>query len=359
MIAPCWYTVPPAGYGGIETIVHLLTEELIARGDEVTLYSVGSSRTRATLRAFYSDEQYAFLGNLEQVVVESAHALFAYREIARGDFDIVNDHAGYVGAALAALLDGAPVLHTVHGAFNKVDRPLYQLLGRSPRLYFNTVSDYQCRQAPELAFAGRVYNAIDPSLYPLARGRREYLVEISRICREKGQHVAIGLARLTGLPLKLAGKVENTPAGRRYFAEEIKPQLGGLIEYVGEVNLGQKVDLLAHARAFVFPVDWDEPFGLVTIEALACGTPVIATPQGALPEIVRDGIEGFLVNDLDGMVQALERIDQIDPVRCRRRVEEAFSPGVMTNGYQALYQRVLGAAEELLTGSSSGRTPGG
>jgi len=359
MLAPCWYSVPPAGYGGIETIVHLLTEELIARGDAVTLYSVGSSRSRAAVRAYYPEEQYSFLGNPDQVVVESAHALFAYRDIAVGDFDIVHDHAGHVGAALAAALEGAPVLHTVHGAFNTVNRPLYRLLGESARLHFNAISDYQRRQAPELPFVGRVHNAIDPSLYPLVRGRREYLLEISRICREKGQHLAIALARRAGLPLKLAGKVENTPAGRLYFAEEIKPQLGGPIEYVGEVNLAQKVELLTHARAFIFPVHWDEPFGLVTIEALASGTPVIAMPQGALPEIIRDGIEGFLVKDLDGMVKALERLDQIDPVRCRRRVEEAFSPPVMTDGYQELYQRVLGPAKQLLTGSSSGRAPGG
>lgn len=354
MLAPPWYTVPPTGYGGIETVVHLLTEELIARGEDVTLYAVGASRTRAELRMSYQEEQYRFLGTAQHGFVEGVHALFAVRDIARRNFDLVHDHSGHVATTLATLLDQPPILHTIHGIFTEVNRPLYRLWNASPRVFFNCISEYQRMQFPELRVLGTVGNAIDPALYPLVRRKQDYLVEISRICAEKGQHLAIALARRAGLPLKLAGKVENTPDGRRYFAEEIAPQLGDGIEYLGEVNLKEKVELLKHARAFVFPIRWAEPFGLVTIEALACGTPVIASPQGAVPSVIRDGVEGFLADDVDGMLRALARLDTIDPERCRRRVEERFSPRVMADQYRELYASILNrtAREASLSGGS-------
>jgi glycosyltransferase involved in cell wall biosynthesis len=341
MVAPCWYAVPPTGYGGIETVVHLLVEELVARGDAVTLYSTGDSRTSAELRALYRDEQDTILGGPDQVIVESAHALFAYRDIVQRDFDVVHDHSGFVGASLGGLLDGPPVLHTVHGPATRVNRPLYEQLARSPRLFFSAISHYQRARFDWLPVLGTVHNATDPALHPLVTTKENYLVEVSRICADKGQHLAIALAQRAGLPLKLAGKIENNADGRRYFAEAIEPQLGDGIEYVGDLELAEKVALIGKARAFIFPVTWPEPFGLVVTEALACGTPVIASPEGAVPEIVRDGVEGFLATDLDGMLRALDRLGTIDPVKCRQRVVEAFSPAVMATGYQTLYAQMI------------------
>ncbi len=346
MLAPPWYTVPPDGYGGTETVVHLLTEELVALGDDVTLYAAGGSRASGEVRTFYDDQQVPFLGVAEHVIIESAHALFATRDLVRRDFDLIHDHSGYVAGTLGVLLDGPPILHTLHGAISAVNRRLYQLWNQTPRMFFNSVSDYQRLQVPELRVIGTVGNAIDPALYPFERNKQDYLVQISRVCPDKGQDLAVALAREAGVPLKLAGKVENTREGQRYFAEQIEPQLGNGIEYLGEVNLKQKVELLRYARAFIFPIRWEEPFGLVTIEALACGTPVIASPRGAVTAIIRDGLEGFLADDLGGMLRALERIDTIDPVGCRRRVEESFSPPVMARGYQDVYREVLRRYDE-------------
>jgi glycosyltransferase involved in cell wall biosynthesis len=341
MLAPPWYTVPPDGYGGIETVVHLLTEELVALGDEVTLYAAGGSRSSGELRTFYEQQQARYLGAAEHVIVDSAQALFAYRDLLAGDFDLINDHSGYVAGTLGVMLGGPPILHTVHGAVTDVNRLLYGLWNQSERIFFNCISDYQRRQVPELRVVGTVFNAIDPALYPLERNKQDYLVQISRVCVDKGQHLAIAVARRAGVPLKLAGKVENTREGQRYFAEQIKPQLGNGVEYLGEIDLKQKVALLQKARAFIFPISWPEPFGLVTIEALACGTPVIASPHGAVEEIIRDGVEGFLADDVAGMLRAFQWIDTIDPARCRRRVEESFSPPVMARRYQETYREVL------------------
>jgi glycosyltransferase involved in cell wall biosynthesis len=337
MIVAPWFTVPPATHGGTETLVNDLVEELVARGDEVTLYSVGSSRTSGRLRSLFSEQQDVHLSTSERSVVECMHALFAYREATSADFDLIHDHAGLLSVSIGAPMRRPPILHTVHRIFTPSNQPLYRLLAEFPGMYFSTISQAQRCAMPDLPSIATIYNAMNPNIYPFVREKDHYLAYLGRIRAEKGCHLAIVLAQRSGWPLKLAGRIDD----RHFFHTQIEPQLGRGIEYVGEVNVQEKAELLAHARALIFPVQWEEPFGLVVIEALACGTPVIAMPRGALPEIIRNGVDGFLVDDVDGMLRALDQLDTIDPEMCRRRVEESFSRSAMATRYQELYNRIL------------------
>lgn len=337
MIVAPWFTVPPATHGGTETLVHDLVEELVARGDEVTLYAAGSSRTGGALRSLFSEQQELHLATSERSVVECMHALFAYREAASDGVDLIHDHAGLLSVSIGAPMRRPPILHTVHRILTPANQPLYRMLAAFPGMYFSTISQAQRRSMPDLPSMATIHNALSPSLYPFVRKKDHYLAFLGRIRAEKGCHLAIALAQRSGWPLKLAGRIDD----RHFFQTQIEPQLGRGVEYVGEVNVPEKAELLAHARALIFPVQWEEPFGLVVIEALACGTPVIAMPRGGLPEIIRHGVDGFLVDDMDGMLRALDQLDTIDPEICRRRVEEAFSRSAMATRYQELYQRIL------------------
>ncbi|HEX6292207.1 MAG TPA: glycosyltransferase family 4 protein [Herpetosiphonaceae bacterium] len=337
MIVAPWFSVPPTTHGGTETLVNDLVAELVARGDEVTLYAVGSSRTSAMLRCWFDEPQDAHLATSGRAAVEAMHALFAYREAARAGFDLIHDHAGLLSVAIGAPMRRPPILHTIHRILTPSNQPFYRLLAEFPGMYFSTISHAQRGSMPDLPSIATIHNALDPSIYPLVREKERYLAYLGRMRAEKGCHLAIALARRSGWPLKLAGRIDDP----HFFHTQIEPQLGQGIEYVGEVNLQEKAELLSHARALVFPAQWEEPFGLVAIEALACGTPVIAMPRGGLREIVRSGIDGFLADDLDGMLRALKKIDTIDPAACRRRVEESFSRSTMAIRYQEVYRRIL------------------
>jgi glycosyltransferase involved in cell wall biosynthesis len=341
LIAPPWFAVPPRAHGGVETLLAVLAEALRDAGEDVVLYSIGASSPQVEVRWLYAEEQEALLGTPQRVGIESAHALFAYTDIAGDRFDVVHDHSGYVGASIAALGARVPVLCTPHKPVSGIGRGVYAIANESPRLFFSAISDHQRTQMDGLKVVATVHNAVDLRAFPLVREKQDYLVDISRICPEKAPHRAIEVARLAQLPLKLAGRIEKTSDGRRYFAEWIELQLGPGVEYLGEVAFPEKVELLARARALVFPVDWPEPFGLVVAEALACGTPVVATPRGGIPEIVRDGVEGFLREDVGPLADAVGKVEAVDPEACRRRVSERFSPQVMAAGYRGAYETIL------------------
>jgi glycosyltransferase involved in cell wall biosynthesis len=327
ILAPPWFAVPPTGYGGIEWIVSLLADGLSEREHEVTLFASGDSRTKATLAFAFEHAPSELIG---RSLPELRHVLACYER--SGDFDVINDHTGPLGAVLGGL-SRSPVVHTVHGPLDAEPGEVYEAIGKvAPSVGLISISLNQRRPKPGLNWVANIPNALDLEHYPCKPHRGDYLLFLGRMNREKGAHRAIAVAMELGLPLKLAGKTRE-PREREYFAEFIEPHVGDNIEYLGEVNHGMKVELLQNARATLFPIEWEEPFGLVMIESMACGTPVIATRRGAVPEVIEDGRSGVIVDDYREIPQALERADAIDPLECRRYVEERFAPGRMVEDY--------------------------
>jgi glycosyltransferase involved in cell wall biosynthesis len=340
MLAPVWVSVPPEGYGGIELVVSLQTEELVARGHDVSLFASGGSRTKATLRTVFDDPPTDRLWETEP---DASHVGAAYRAVAREyadehAFDIVHDHTDYLGTAFAATLP-TPVVHTVHFP---LEEPRGSFLRRfADDVYLAAISDFQRDAAPDLPWAGRVHNAVDTEAFEFRTSKDGYLLCIGRICERKGQDVAVQVARRSGCKLVLAGRVH--PKERDFFAERVLPHIDGdQIVFEGEVPNDRKRELIAGASALLLPIRVPEPFGLVMVEAFASGTPVIATPLGAVKEIVTDGVTGFLSGSVKGMAAATERLGEIDPERCRAEAVDRFDPRAMADGYEELYQSVLG-----------------
>ena len=335
VLAPVWFSVPPTGYGGIEWIVSLLADGLVDAGHDVTLFASGDSQTKAKLSAVFEQAPSHLIGQAE---TEFRHALSCYERAA--DFDIINDHSGPPAAALSGAV-ATPAVHTVHGPLNGVQGELYESVARvAPKLGLISISLNQRKPKPDLPWIANCPNALDFSLYPCKPHRGDYLLFLGRMSTDKGAHRAIAVAMETGLPLKLAGK-RNEPSEHDYFAEYVEPHLVDGIEYLGEVTHGEKVELLQNARATLFPVEWEEPFGLVMIESMACGTPVIATRRGAVPEVIEHGRSGIIVEDYRLMPLALEDADAIDPWECRRFVEERFAPERMVGDYVAAYRDAI------------------
>src|SRR5213082_1720674 len=285
VLSPVWFTVPPSGYGGIEWVVSLLADGLADAGHEVTLFASGDSHTKARLSYIFEQAPSEQIG---KSLPELRHALACFDRA--GDFDVINDHSGPLSIALGGLV-GTPVLHTVHGPLDGDPGRVYEGLAQlAPGVGLISISLNQRRPKPELNWAGNCPNALDLQLYPCKPHRGEYLLFLGRMSADKGAHRAIAVARETGLPLKMAGKKQDPKE----------------VEYLGEVTHGEKVELLQYARVTLFPIEWEEPFGLVMIESMACGTPVIATRWGAVPEVIEHGRSGIIVDDYRQMAAALE-----------------------------------------------------
>ena len=335
LLGPAWFPVPPQGYGGIEAIVSLLADGLVGAGHEVTLFASGDSRSRAEVQAVFPEAPSSRIGTTD---AELLHALTCFERA--GEFDVVSDHSGPLAAALGGAA-ATPVVHTVHGPLDGEAGEIYRKAATTnPRLALVSLSENQRRPAPELPWAGTCHNAIELSDYPVKTEAGDYLLFLGRLSPDKGAHRAAEVAREAGLPLRLAGKCRE-PAEEAYFAECVEPLLGGDIEWLGEATLDEKVCLLQGARATLFPIEWEEPFGLVMIESMACGTPVIATRRGAVPEVVPDGVGGVVVDDYREMVRALDELDRIDPAACRAWVEERFSPARMVSCYEEIFESVV------------------
>ncbi len=338
IVSPPWFPVPPTGYGGIEWIVWLLAEGLTAQGHDVTLFASGDSRTNARLAAVYPTAPSELIG---RTMPDLRHLLSALERA--GEFDVINDHTGPLGAVLGELVD-TPVVHTVHGPLDAEPGEVYETIGRvAPGVGLISLSLNQRRPKPDLNWVANVPNALDLEHYPSHPHKGDYLLFVGRMNHEKGAHRAVAVAMELGLPLKLAGKVRE-PREREYFEEFVEPHLGHGIEYLGEVNHGMKVELLQNARCTLFPIEWEEPFGLVMIESMACGTPVIATRHGAVPEVIGDGRGGLVVDHWREIPAALERADAIDPVECRRYAEEQFAPERMVADYLRAYEAAASSA---------------
>jgi glycosyltransferase involved in cell wall biosynthesis len=315
--------------------VYLLADGLVDAGHDVTLFASGDSRTDAKLAYVYERAPSSEIG---RVVPDLHHALACFT--LADEFDVINVHSGPLAAALGATVP-TPVVHTVHGPLDGEPGQLYELIARvAPQVGLISISMNQRRPKPDLPWLANCPNALDLSVYPCKPHRGDYLLFLGRLSPDKGAHRAIAVAMELGLPLKIAGK-RREPKEHEYFAEYVQPHLRGGIEFLGEVTHGEKVELLQDARATLFPIEWEEPFGLVMIESMACGTPVIATRHGAVPEVIEHGRSGIIVDHFREMVPALEQADALDPIECRHYVEERFAPERMVGDYVDAYRTAI------------------
>jgi glycosyltransferase involved in cell wall biosynthesis len=335
MIAPPWIPVPPPAYGGIEAVVALLSDELVARGDEVTLFAAAGShsaaRVRMPLEAAHPDR-------IGAALYEGDFVGAVFDEIAHGDFDVVHDHSAFTALPMAPRL-GVPLVHTIHAAFNEETRPFYRRHGAKARLA--AISHHQRAHAPAgVEIASVVHNPIRVGDWPYVPVKEDFLLWVGRMDPVKGAHRAIEVARRAGMPLVLAGPVQ--PGQEEYFRTRVEPLIDGeQVVYAGEVGGTRREQLFASARAFLMPISWPEPFGMVMVEALACGTPVLAFPEGAAREIVEHGENGFLVAGEEEMVGAVERLGEIDPARCRASAAERFDVAIAADGYEDAYEAAI------------------
>jgi glycosyltransferase involved in cell wall biosynthesis len=336
VLAPVWFAVPPTGYGGIELVVSLLADGLADAGHDVTLFASGDSLTKGKLSAVFPTAPSELIGRSQP---DLRHCLACYQRA--DEFDVINDHTGMLGAALGGLVD-KPVLHTVHGPLDipEAQEAYGRIAEVAPQVGLISISENQRKPMPDLPWAATIPNAIDLSIYPCKPHRGEYLLFLGRMSPDKGAHRAIAVAMGLGIPLKIAGKRREVKE-RQYFAEYVEPHVGHGVEYLGEVTHGQKVELLQDARATLFPIEWEEPFGLVMIESMACGTPVIGTRHGAVPEVIEHGRSGIIVDTYRKMGDALDEADALDPIECRRYVEERFAPERMVEDYVAAYRAAI------------------
>ena len=332
-VAPLLEAVPPRLYGGTERVVSWLTETLVRHGHEVTLFASGDSRTRARLVPVVPTA--LRLGGRELPLV--AHVLqLGMLQAMASQFDVVHVHADLLH--LPALPPRQPaVLTTLHGRLDiaGVAAVLRHFHGHP----LVSISHAQRRPVPDAAWAATVHHGMPVDAVPVGAGDGGYVAFVGRLSPEKRPDVAIRLARRAGVRIVLAAKME--PLEQEYFDARVRPLLDEPgVEWVGEVDEAQKVQLLGAARALLFPILWPEPFGLAMIEAMACGTPVVTRRCGATPEVVADGRTGFVCDDDDGVLAALERVDRIERAACRRWVEERFSAERMTRDYEAVYARL-------------------
>jgi glycosyltransferase involved in cell wall biosynthesis len=277
---------------------------------------------------------------LGQTSYDARQVSFAFADIEESGFDLVHDHSGFVGIAFSRYL-ATPMVHTVHCAFDTAAYGFYeQFAGEVPYI---GISEYQQSMGPPaMNWAGLAYNAIAVEQWPYTPEKDDYLLAFGRVCEAKGFHLSIEAAKRTGRRLIMAGVLQEPY--REYFEQKVAPHIDGdQIVYEGEVSDARKRELFTHAHAFVFPITWPEPFGLVMIEAMACGTPVVALRQGSVPEVLDDGVTGFVRDDFEEFVAAVGRVSEIDPAVCRRTVEERFTVARMVADYEAIYRRVLGA----------------
>lgn len=361
-VAPLVESVPPRLYGGTERVVAGLSAELTALGHDVTVFASGDSKPVA--------------GRLVPIVDRalwshnSAHNDAAFHTVELGrvlreatDFDIIHSHLDFLGFP-ASRYSPTPIVHTLHG---RLDNPetgaVFEEFADVPVI---SISNSQRKPQPSANWVATVYNGIPVDDVPVGGGRGGYLAFVGRISPEKGVADAIDVAQRVGIPLKIAARMplsnidnEWVRADWTYYTEQVKPRIEGssLVEFVGEVNDAEKYELLKDACALVFPINWPEPFGLVMIEAMACGTPVIARGVASAPEIVDHGSTGFLCADVDDMVAACARLDQLDRAACRASVEERFSTHAMARGYLAAYEKVLAHRNSDLTAPLARRLP--
>jgi glycosyltransferase involved in cell wall biosynthesis len=362
-LAPPFETVPPARYGGTERVVSTLTEELVRRGHDVTLFAPGGSRTSARLVPTVETALWRATPPSDDF---GAHRERIFGAIRRrlGDFDVVHSHLDAVGFGLAAA-SRPPFVTTVHGA---VDAPAFAPAYRAfASLPLVSISDAQRTPLRTANWVATVHHGIDLHAYTFNPRPGEYLALLGRISPQKGVDAAIRVARRAGLPIKIAARpplrFSHNPEFQRdraYFESRVQPLLREPgVELIGEIGGADKDAFLGNARALLFPIRWREPFGLVMPEALACGTPVIAFDEGSVREVIEHGVTGFIGQTEDDLLEGVNRLSEIDRRACRAEAERRFSPAAMASAYEAVYARLLEALPARLLASAAARAPGG
>ncbi len=334
-VAPLFEPVPPILYGGTERVVSYVTEELVSRGHDVTLFASGDSETRARLSPG-CERALRLLGKPGLGVgLQLAMLTDVFTDGHR--FDIVHSHLDYWSFPMARLT-GVPTVSTMHGRLDLPDlHPVYR---RFPEAAVVSISDAQRAPLAQMNWAATIHHGLPPDLLKFNPNKGKYLAFIGRISPEKRVDLAIEVALKSGVPFKIAAKVDAVD--REYFTNVIEPLIKPpLIEYIGEIGDEQKSEFLGNALALMFTIDWPEPFGLAMIEALACGTPVIARPCGSVAEVIKPDVTGFIAREIDQLVAAVARIDSISRERCRLEFEQRFTAQVMVDKYEAVYHQVL------------------
>jgi glycosyltransferase involved in cell wall biosynthesis len=334
-IAPIAESVPPKKYGGTERVIYALTEELIKRGHDVTLFATGDSVSSAKIESVYPR-------GLREAKLPDMYGTnpwtllnFGLAYELQDDFDIIHDHTVPLSLP-AANISTTPVIATMHGAFNRTNRRLFQTL-RSPNIV--SISQAQIYSAPDINHLGTVYNGLSMEHYPFEEKPDDYLLYVGRLSMEKGVHFAIEVAEQLDMKLIIAAKLD--PQEQNYYKTYIEPRLSDRIRWVGEVDEEERNKLMSKAKCFLHPVTFREPFGLTLIEAGACGTPVVAFDRGSIPEIIKTGVTGFVVDDTEAMIDAVNAIGQIDRAACRAHVLENFSAKKMADSYEEMYKKIL------------------
>lgn len=358
VLAP-WLPVPPHGYGGIEIVVYHLVEELVKRGHEVTLYASGDSKTSAKLVPVF-EKALGNDGNLKNnpyTLLQQVYPAFIHA----GEYDVIHSHSLIHSLFLEHFIK-TPVVHTIHGTITPGDASteknnLYMKFKDSK---FISISNQQRTGIPDLNYVGTVYNGIDMAKFPKGFGKGGYVSWLGRITPKKGVVEAIEVAKKAGIPMKLAAFVDAVD--QAFFDAHVKPRLDSSVEFMGELSDADRSRLLGEARACLFPIKWNEPFGLVMVEAMATGTPVLAFKRGSVPEIVADGVSGNIIESdatlspespdeagIDRMTDALEKILLMDEstyanlrIETRKHVENTFTISAMVNGYEEIYKKVSG-----------------
>jgi glycosyltransferase involved in cell wall biosynthesis len=333
IIAPPWAPIPPPLYGGIEQAVDAEARGLTAAGQELMLFATGDSTSPVPRQWVLAEAEGMRMGF---AVPEIRHVLAAYDAVADFGAEIVHDHT-VLGPVLAHAFTDVPVVSTIHGPLNDELIDIYRHI--AARVALVAISHAQREPDPDLPIARVIHHGVDARQFPSGTGEGGYLLFLGRMTPEKGAHRAVAVARKAGAELLMAGKCRE-PWERSYFEAEVEPGLGGDVRYLGEVDHEEKLRLLAGAKATLFPIRWNEPFGLVMIESLACGTPVLAFREGAAPEVIEDGRTGFLCAGESEMAEAVAAVDGLDRAQCRAAVEGYFSTERMVREHLELFEQV-------------------
>ena len=383
MIAPPWLSIPPNGYGGIEEVIYNLTNGLRKLGVDVELFTIKPSTIPGVKKHYYyQDEQYAHIHKplYETTPVAVTQVMFALKAVAEdGKYDLIHDHNGFLGplALYWANRYGGlpPALHTHHGPpFSDKQRlevgipdnlPMWGQFGGGRGLYLVGISASLMKPAPEelkQIILPPVHHGLDVTKFPYLQKKADHFITLGRFSRDKGQHTAVqlcdelgyklemagivaGISNLKQLVLELANPLSNYRGNGdfQYYSDHILPTTikNPKIRYIGNISGQRKLSFFAQAKAFLFPIDWEEPFGMVLIEALACGTPVVAMNRGSVPEIIEHGKNGFIANTVKEFQYYMQKVDEIDPAACRRTVEEKFSVDKMARNYLDRYNQIL------------------